>query len=259
MVTVREIYDVMDVIAPFRSALDWDNVGLLVGDWEQKVLKVLLSLDFTEQVVEEAAELHAELIISHHPVIFNAVKTIVREDSSSHIPYLLARKNISAICAHTNLDVADGGVNDVLAGLLGLENIKKMEDQINRDVELFRMGRQKESMDVLQFAESVKNRLHCGVVRVADAGRPVHQVAVCGGAGSFLLNEVIKSGADTFVTADVKHHEFIEAKQRKINLLDAGHFATENGIVVVLAKRLSAAFRETEFIVSKNQNPVLFV
>ena len=259
MITVQQIYDFIDGFAPFGSVLENDNVGLLVGNPEQEISRVLLSLDITSSVVDEAISMKADLIISHHPLIFKPIKAVVCGDVLSSIPYKLIQNNISAICAHTNLDIADGGVNDVLANLLGITNIEKIENSDNHDVRLVRIGTLKGPIDVLEFAAVVKNSLGCGAVRVTNVSRPVHRVAVCGGAGSFLLDEVIKAGADTYVTADIKHHEFIYAEQMNINLIDAGHFATENGVILVLARKLSAEFEDIEFIVSKNQGAVIFI
>jgi dinuclear metal center YbgI/SA1388 family protein len=259
LIKVRQIYNYIDEIAPFGITLDNDNVGLLVGNPEQEISKVLLSLDITPQVVDEAVRHKSGLIISHHPIIFNPIKAVISSDTSSNIPYMLIRNDISAICAHTNLDIADGGVNDVLAELLGIHNIKKIEKNDNNDLKLVRIGTLENQMDVLQYAAAVKNILDCGAVRVYNASRQVQRVAVCGGAGAFLLDEIYKAGADTYVTADIKHHEFLYAQQMNINLIDAGHFATENGIIPILAKKLSEAFRNIEFIISKNQNPVTFI
>lgn len=256
MIKVQQIYNYIDVIAPFGITLDNDNVGLLVGNAEQEISKVLLSLDITSQVVDEAINIKAGLIISHHPIIFNPIKAVVSSDALSSIPYLLIRNDISAICAHTNLDIADGGVNDVLAELLGIHHIEKIE---KNELKLVRIGTLENPMDFLQYAATVKKILDCGAVRVYNASRPVQRVAVCGGAGAFLIDEIYKAGADTYVTADIKHHEFLYAQQMNINLIDAGHFATENGIISILAKKLSEAFRNIEFIISKNQNPVMFI
>lgn len=353
MTTVSEIYEYIDQIAPFALAESWDNSGLLCGSGELPVDSALVALDITSDVAAEAAEIGAQLIISHHPVIFEPLKKL----SAASVPWRLASSGISAICAHTNLDIAAGGVNDCLAQRLCLNNRKPL--QVTGDspfykmvvfvpveqaepvyvamaeagagalgcysgcaflssgegrflphegakpfvgemgklaqvpevrIEMFVAGeklnavkaamlashpyeqpaydifidesvKQVHSLGLIgelpaeyspeEFASFVRERLGCAGVRFASGGHPIRNVAVCGGAGGSLWSHVVGGHADAFVTGDVKHNLFIDAKEAGITLVDAGHFATENVVIEPLAGRLAQQFPEVHFTVSR--------
>lgn len=177
MAVVGDIYNALDAFCPFDVHEQWDNVGLLVGESSAQVTKAAVVLDITPDAVERAHEAGAQLIISHHPVIFHPIKNL-----GAHDPvYLLAKYGMNAICAHTNLDCADGGVNDVLAQCLGLENVRKIPSP-NAGTMLLRAGELKEELSPKRFAELVSQRLCCHV-RYCDGGRSIKRVALCGGAG----------------------------------------------------------------------------
>ena len=177
MAVVGDIYNALDAFCPFDVHEQWDNVGLLVGESSAQVTRAAVVLDITPDAVERAHEAGAQLIISHHPVIFHPIKNL-----GAHDPvYLLAKYGMSAICAHTNLDCADGGVNDVLAQCLGLENVRKIPSP-NAGTMLLRAGELREELSPKQFAELVSQRLCCHV-RYCDGGRSIKRVALCGGAG----------------------------------------------------------------------------
>jgi len=248
MATVNEIYRYLDTLAPFRLQMDFDNAGFLVGRGEAAVRRVLVSLDITEAVVREASELGAELIVSHHPVIFHPARSITDADPVGRILLALTENHIAAICAHTNLDVANGGVNDALARRLELNDLKPFEiTNQEADGSVYALGRigtasgtHKESLP--QFAAFVKDRLGANGVRYVDAGRSVRQVAVGGGACGDMVSQAAAMGCDTFVTSDVKYNQFLDARALGVNLIDAGHFPTENVICPVLTAWLKKGF-----------------
>lgn len=229
--TVKEIYEILKSIAPEELALSYDNVGLLVGDGESKVSKVLVSLDCTPAAVSVAAEQGAELIISHHPVIFDPLKSVTAGD----VVYECLKHGISVLSAHTNLDSANSGVNHHLAKALGLKNVSVITDDENFS---FRKGELADEMSADGLARYVKSRLG-GVVRYTDGGKMIKTVAVCGGSGGSLLKLAMKN-ADAFITADVKHNVLIEAAKENFSIFDAGHFHTENVIVEPLTEELKA-------------------
>ena len=170
MAVVGDIYNALDAFCPFDVHEQWDNVGLLVGESSAQVTRAAVVLDITPDAVERAHEAGAQLIISHHPVIFHPIKNL-----GAHDPvYLLAKYGMNAICAHTNLDCADGGVNDVLAQCLGLENVRKIPSP-NAGTMLLRAGELKEALSPKQFAELVSQRLCCHV-RYCDGGRSIKRV-----------------------------------------------------------------------------------
>ena len=238
--TVKDIYDFINEIAPFGNQCEWDNSGLLVGESSKEVGKIAFVLDITSEAVAKAAEIGADLIISHHPVIFKAAKTF----TDSNPAFQLAKHGISAICAHTSLDCASGGVNDVLASVLGLKNASPLTE--DGETAMVRAAEFETDADTL--AKLVCDKLGTGV-RLADSGRPIKKVAVCGGAGGDFIEAVAKSGCDAYVTGDVSHHEFLDALALGLTVIAAGHFETENPVIAVLAEKIKKNFAvETEII-----------
>ena len=261
MPTVREVYQFMDRIAPFRTQEDFDNAGFLVGRGEQAVTRVLVALDITLEVAEEARRRGAELIVSHHPVIFQPVKSLTDETAAGQVLLVLAEGGVAAICAHTNLDAAHGGVNGCLARALELSDIGQLcqagLDDRGRPYGIGRVGTvHRPGLSAAEYAAYVKQRLGSACVRYADGGRPVQRVAVGGGACGSMLEDALAAGCDTFVTADVKYNQFLDAKALGLSLLDAGHFPTENVVCAPLARRLAKAFAQTEVFVSETHREV---
>ena len=362
-ITCGELYDFIDSQFPFALQESWDNSGLLVGSREQDADKVLLTLDITSSVVREANALGAQLIISHHPVIFRPLASLSPDD----VPYQLAQAGIAALCMHTNFDIATGGLNTALAARLGLadtcplhvtarEAYKKIvvfvpkghEDAVYRAMAqagagcvgaydgcaffgegmgsfrplegaqpfigtpgeqeqtpevriemvcapakigtviramraahpyeepafdilttdalyeengLGQIGTLQTAMDPRAFARFVKEKLQAGGVRVSAGNRPVLTVAVCGGSGGDELMRAVHAGADAYVTGDVKHHEWLLAREYGITLIDAGHFSTENQAIPVLRKLLDDTFgNRAEFLLSETcTDPAEFI
>ena len=254
MTTVADILRFLETLAPRSMKMDWDNVGLLCGSRSTPVTKILVALDPFEHVCGEAAEMGAELIVTHHPLIFRPLPNVTDETSIGRGILTLCRSGISAINAHTNLDCAPGGVNDVLADALGLEDIAvirpKGVDENGQEWGLLRCGTVKEQT-LPDFLAAVKERLHCAGLRYVDGGKPVRKVAVGGGSCADGMLEALDAGCDTFVTADVKYNQFWDAHDLGLNLIDAGHFHTENPVVAVLAGKIAAAFPDVEVKVSQ--------
>jgi len=254
MVTVQKVYDFINERAPFSLQMNFDNAGFLVGRGDREVGKILVALDITQAVAEEAGRLGADLIVSHHPVIFHPVKSITDKEPTGRILLQLLEGRIAAICAHTNLDAVQDGVNDALARRLGLSGIGQLKqdgvDEQGRPYGIGRVGTVEEtSLD--SFARLVKERLSAGGVRVTDGGRPVHKVAVGGGSCGDMMEDALALECDTFVTSDVKYNGFLDAAALGLNLIDAGHFPTEDVVCPVLADWLSKAFPEVETVRSQ--------
>ena len=250
MATVADILKYMETIAPRSMKMDWDNVGLLCGSRNATVTKLLVALDPFEHVCQEAADWGAELIVTHHPLIFQAMKSITDETSIGRGIMTLCRNGISAINAHTNLDQAPGGVNDVLAQALELEDIQIIDPTGDPAYGLLRCGTTTVN-DLQDFLAHVKEKLGCNGLRYVDGGKPVGKVAVGGGSCAGAMLEALDAGCDTFVTADVKYNQFWDAKDLGLNLIDAGHFHTENPVIAVIAKKIAAAFPEIEVKISE--------
>ena len=250
MYTVAAVENMLYDWAPKDLAESWDNVGLLVGDPCATVQRILVSLDITEAVVEEAAEMQADLIVAHHPVMnctWHPVQTLRTDDRQGRILTGLIRHNIAAICMHTNLDAADGGINDILAEKLGLSGLIPLSEQ-----KIGRIGTLNCELPLVEFTHSVVKSLGCHGLRYTDCGKPVHRVAVGGGACGEFIPQAMAHGCDTFVTSDLKYHDFLDTTE--MNLIDAGHFPTEDLICAELVKRLSAAFPAASVIKTAAHN-----
>ncbi|MDL2232790.1 Nif3-like dinuclear metal center hexameric protein [Ruminococcaceae bacterium OttesenSCG-928-L11] len=242
MITVEAYMKAMQTIAPFELAEPWDNPGLLIGGGDREVCGVVVALDATSAVIDEAVEQGANLIVTHHPVIFSPLKSI----GADSIPWKLVQAGISVISAHTNLDIAEGGVNDALAEQLGLTNVRPMNES-----GLGRVGELPAPMESAAFAALVKERLQAPAVRYHAIGDKVKTVALCGGSGGDYLADAIQSGAQAYLTGECKHHIWLEAAEAGILLAEAGHYHTEAVIVEPLAKRLRDMLPQAVVHVSK--------
>lgn len=254
MISVQAVYDLLQEKAPFELQLGFDNAGFLVGRGDAPVSRILVSLDITEPVIQEARELGAELIVSHHPVIWGGAKTVTDQTPTGRKLLAMAENHIAGICAHTNLDAVADGVNDALARRLGLEDIAQLKqdgvDEQGRPYGIGRIGTVQEQ-PLYDFALFVKETLGSNGIRLVDGGKPVHKVAVGGGSCSDMIGDALALGCDTFVTADVKYDGFLDAKALGLNLIDAGHFPTEDVVCPVLRDWLTARFPEVEVALSK--------
>lgn len=235
---IAEVAAAINEMAPFDTAEEWDNSGILV-DCGCSAEAMMVTLDITPEVVTEAESAGCGLIVSHHPVIFHPMRRIEEND----VPFMLVRKGISAICAHTNLDAAGGGVNDVLAGMFGIEKAQPFAG-------LGRVGPLAEPMAAAALARTCAAALGTAV-RVVDAGRRVNRLAVVGGSGGSLLHEAMAAGADCLLTGEAKHDEALDALRCGVSLIAAGHFATEFPVVPVLARYLSRRFPEAKVLVTR--------
>ena len=260
MTTVRDILDYIEKIAPAYMKMEWDHVGLNCGRIDAPVTKILVALDPFEEAISEAKELGAELLVTHHALIWEG-GFINDQTTWGKNALTLIESGIAHINAHTNLDCAPGGINDVLAAKLGLNNITVINpigtNEQGLPYGLLRTGLVPEqTMDT--FLGTVKQALGCEGLRYVGSGK-VHRVAVGGGACGGELMDVITAGCDTLVTSDVKYNQFRDAYDLGLNLIDAGHFHTENPICAVLVKKLQAAFPEIGVFLSKNHtDPMKF-
>ena len=249
LTTIGDIYNFIDEIAPFKKAMDFDNVGVLIGDKNLKVSKVLLALDVTSEVIKEAIKMKASLIITHHPIIFKPIKRI----SSKSLQYKLIENGMSVISAHTNLDLSDQGVNKCLFDSLNLQDEKPlMYRKVDGKLEGFGLrGKLKESMDTRSFAEFVKKSLNCEGVRFTTSNKQIKKVAVCGGSGGDLVTCCIEREIDALVTGEIKHSQILEANESELIVVDAGHFKTENVVIPHLCCLLEKRFTDVDFYISE--------
>ncbi|MBR3975379.1 MAG: Nif3-like dinuclear metal center hexameric protein [Clostridia bacterium] len=248
-VYTKDIYNYIDSFAPFSSQAQWDNSGLLVGSFNNEVKRVLIALDITAFEIEKAKEIDAQLIVSHHPVIFSAQKSFL--DTS--VAFEAARAGISLLCAHTNLDKAVGGVNDTLCEKIGL-NYEKMPPDIADG--FLNVGTTDIEYTPKEYAKLLSEKLGAAV-RFSACADKIKKVAVCSGAGADFFESAKELGCDALVTGDASYHDFLDAEQSGISVFAAGHFETEVIIVEKLQKILAEKFKETEFVVSDRPNPIL--
>jgi len=254
MATVADILSFVEKIAPSYMKEDWDHVGLNCGCSQQEVKRILVALDPFANVCQEAKEVGADLLLTHHALIWSP-GFVTDQDEQGRNTLFLIQNNISHINAHTNLDYAPDGVNDQLANRLGLSDVQviapKGTDPSGRQWGLLRMGTVSKQ-PLSDFLKTVKKKLGCTGLRFVNAGKPVHQVAVGGGACAGEMASAACAGCDTFVTADVKYNQFWDAKALGLNLIDAGHFHTEDPVCDYLATQLRLAFPEITVIRSES-------
>lgn len=254
MATANDILGFIEQLAPAYMKEDWDNVGLNCGHGDREVHKILVALDPFDAVCEEACEIGADLLVTHHALIWDP-GFITDGDSTGRRILFLIENGIAHINAHTNLDCAPGGVNDVLAQTLGLSDVEVIdpagENEDGIPYGLLRCGYVEETA-LEDFLQHVKDTLGTPVLRFARGNDTVCKVAVGGGSCGGALHLAHASGCDTFVTADVKYNQFWDAQDLGMNIIDAGHFYTENPVCSYLAEALRAAFPEITVEISKN-------
>lgn len=238
----RDIMEFTETFAPLETAMDFDNSGFLTGDIDAEIHTAVLALDITKDVAEEAREKGAQLIISHHPVIFNPVKNVPADTAL----YSLIRYGISALCLHTNLDLAaDGGVNMCLARAANVQNPRFVEG------ECLVVGELSEPVTAERFAYGLKEVLGCQGLRVVNKEKTVRKIALCSGAGGDYVFLAKKLGADLLLTGEIKHHEILFAAENDMSVVDAGHYKTEDIVIAPLAKRLAENFPMVNFLISE--------
>lgn len=224
---VKEIINIIEDFAPKSLAYNWDNTGFLCGDENEEVKKIYITLDVNRETVDEAVKKGADMIISHHPILMNAIKIINYNTTEGYIIKSLIENKISLYAAHTSMDNAKGGINDILAEKLGLENTAIIEKSEIEGCGLGRVGKINKTT-LREFADKVKDKLNTPFVRVCgDINKEINTVAVGSGSCGDLIDDAIKMGADIMVTADMKYHNSIDSVENGICVIDAGHYPTE--------------------------------
>ncbi len=242
---IKEVYDFLDFVAPFETSAQWDNCGLSVGSLDNDFSKILVALDVTDEVIDEALKIGAELVVTHHPLIFNPVSQI----ESNTLLYKAVKSGLTFISSHTCLDKAIGGVNDCLARKVGIKNVQ------HETVDEFLKVGEIEPCSVKEFAEKIKASLG-GAVAFMDNGKTIKKVAICSGGGGDLINAAAIVGADALLTGEAKHHEFLEAKRLGVALFAAGHYETEVIVCDYLYNILMKQFDDAEIVIFKGKSPV---
>lgn len=235
---IREFCSLMERIAPPALAMESDHIGLLIGTDHEEIKKVLVALDLTTDVADEAIAKDCDLVLTHHPIFWDPVGRILPDDYETAAAYRLIRHGIGMYAAHTNLDAAIGGVNDALGALLGFENVRPLPPE-----NLGRIGTLKNPMRFSDFAALCEKQLHTGARIVGDPAQMIETVACIGGAGGGDVKMVKDAGCDAFVTGEMKHHQALEAEYLGLCCCVLGHYETE----VVVLKPLIAHLQQAEF------------
>jgi dinuclear metal center YbgI/SA1388 family protein len=261
---VGEILNYMNEFAPFDYAESWDNVGLMLGSRQSEVSKVLLCLDVTSKVIREAIGYGAELIVSHHPFFFSKLSSLDFDTIKGQQLQTLTAKDISVISAHTNLDVAVGGVNDTLAETVGLKELKALRSYVpqgyEHDLGLGKIGILETYTDFNEFIDNIKKSLNITNLRVIGSHpEKVKNVAVFCGSFDVELDYLSSLQQDVLITGDLKYHTALEAREMGLCIIDVGHFASEHVILSRLQKLLADKFDSIEVICSKMESdPFIF-
>ena len=233
--TVSELYKKLSEYMPESLRLDWDNDGIMVcSDFSAEVSAVLITLDVTEEIVDYAIERGFNLIISHHPLIFRPVSEVTEKNHVSRKIIKLVSNNVAVFSFHTRADIVSGGVNDILARLIGLKNVTPFGEG-----GLGRIGYLDTDTELDVFADGIKAVLHADSIKVSDGYNTVKKVAVVGGDGKDFVNDAIAEDADTYVSGRLSYNVMEEASEMGINLIEAGHYYTEFPITSFFAELVS--------------------
>ncbi len=232
---IKDIYNFLDEIAPFDTSADFDNCGLSVGSLQKSVSKILVALDVTSEVIDEAESMGAELVLTHHPLIFTPVSSVT-EDT---LLYKAVASGITFIASHTCLDKAVGGVNHCLADKVGIMNLTDCPED-----EFLKMG-DIDPVTADEFAEKINSALG-GKVTYTDSGKIINKVAVCSGSGGDLVGVAALVGADALLTGEAKHHELLASREAGISLFVAGHYETEVVVLEYLKSSIEKKFPSIE-------------
>lgn len=278
-VTSRHILGFFEEWAPQSTKLEYDNVGLLVGESAQPIYRVLVCLDVTHEVLDEAEAFAADLVIAHHPLIFRKLSRVSPDEETGALIYRLIRRGMGLLAVHTNLDAAWGGVSFALADALGLQQTAFL----NADTSFAAsspahsgnnpgvtsatrshltgfgvVGQLPSPLSANTFLKLVGDRLNSRALRYSGSVTEIERVAVCGGSGAFLTEHARKAGVQAFVTADLKYHDFFAADSTFM-LVDAGHYETEIPVVETMCARLAERFPGLVAAPARvNTNPVKF-
>lgn len=229
---ISNVIDILEKVFPKELACEWDNVGLLVGDKNREVKTVVTCLDVTEDVIEFAKNVEAELIVSHHPIIFSPINCINGDIKIGKLILSCIENKIAVYSAHTNCDKAENGINARLARMFNLKDVEPLEED-----GLGRIGNIDKEVPFLDFAKMVEDKLLAKIRFCGDTKKPIKRVAICSGAGEDCIPAAMQKGADVIITGDTKYHGMLDVKD-DINVIDAGHFGTECVVAEIFAEIL---------------------
>lgn len=248
-VICRDIIKQLEIFAPLKYAEEWDNIGLIIGDDENFIKKAIVCLDITNDIIDDAIEKKANLIISHHPFIFKSIKNINTTTELGKKIIKCIQNNICVYSAHTNLDMTIGGTNDKLFDILNLKDKDFLCEEVDKGYALGRVGNLNTPMTLLELSMFVKNKLNLDIIKyIGNKEKIVNKVSICTGSCSndFFFEESLKKNCDVYITSDIKHHEALDAKELGLSLIDATHYGTEVIICSSICKLLNDWAKENK-------------
>jgi dinuclear metal center YbgI/SA1388 family protein len=262
---VRDIDKIMEERAPSKLKEDYDNVGLMVGDMESEITSILVALDCTMQVINEAKEKKCNFILTHHPLLFKKPANITKDTLLGKKIIEIIKNDTNVYSSHTNLDSVKGGINDTIMKLLGFDKYNTIELSEKRDCEdqvsgIGRIAELREAVTVDEMCHRVKECLNIPFLRYSGSGdKKVKKIAVINGSGQSYFNDAKKLGADCIITGDTTYHYVSDLEEEEIAVIDAGHFGTEWPAVEILAKWLNniielKGYKNSVFISESNKN-----
>lgn len=247
---LKDIIEIIEKEYPKNLASEWDNVGLLAGKETNEIKSVLVTLDITPNVVDEAVKMNADLILSHHPLLFGGIKSFREDNEKMNMYVKIIRNNISVYSAHTNMDTAPNGINQRLAELFEFSDIEILEEETG----LGRVGNIKE-IKLKDFCKIVKEKLNTPNLRVSgNLDNTIKRVAVGSGSCGDYIPLAIKKGADLMITADMKYHIAMDSVDNGISVIDAGHYPTE----IIVMDMFENLLKDTGLKIKKSENKDIF-
>ena len=254
--SIREVVAALESWAPLGTAASWDNSGLQVGNADRRIRVGIVALDLVPMVVEEAIQLNAELIVTHHPLLFRPVSRLTPETFPAGLALRLAEERIALYSMHTNLDGAPDGVSVALSQRLGLLNVRCLDPAVEHKGGFGAIGKMAHEMTLENFLQHVSTILGCPTLRyTGDLAMPIHTVALCGGAGSDLMPKAIDLGADVYITGDLRYHQYFDvlgaSGEATMALIDAGHYETEVHTEELIQQQLTAQFPRVQWYRTK--------
>lgn len=263
MKKIKDIIKVMEDFAPKNLKEDFDNVGFMVGDKEKDVKKILLALDCTLDVIEEAKEKNVDLIITHHPLLFRKPSSITTDTITGKKIIELIKNDIGLYSSHTNLDSAEEGLNETIVNILGFKEgilLEKNKNSRNNNEGLGRLVKLEEPIILEDLVLLIKEKLNIPFVKLVKGNNSVKNIAIINGSGSDFISIAVKKGADCIITGDTTYHYASDYKEMGVSIIDAGHFSTEWIVFQEVIKKIKEKFDEIEIIVSsKSKDPYIFL
>lgn len=258
MIKASGIIAALEEFAPLNAKEEWDNTGLSVGDPEREINGVMLSLDCTQEVIDEAISCGTEMIVTHHPLIFSPLKLISTGEAVGRMILKAVKNDLVIYSAHTNMDKVTSGVSGMMADKLNLKDVELLSYENESRFGLGVVGNLPEPADFKNLIKIIKEKFGVKVIRCSrNNGQIIKRVALCGGSGSSLIHEAERAGADLYITSDISYHHFF--RDGKAAIMDIGHFESETGVLELMKSILNKKFPTFTVSIAKNNiNPIQY-